>query len=198
MIFEIIRKLTCNFSEIEKEVPKKGYILDVGCGHGIFSKILIDKSQYRKVLGIDPSKKKIKIAKTNYSGINNLEFKNIYIEKMKQKFDAITVIDVIYLFPPKDKLKFLVTIKKLLKPGGKIILVINGTEPLWIHKLLILQEKIMNKILKITYSDFDKTYFESKNETTDLLKKAGFNIQKIRKINSILPYPHILFLAGKK
>lgn len=198
MIFEIIRKLTCNFTAIEKYVPIRGDILDVGCGHGIFSKLLIDKSPDRNVLGIDPSEKKITLAKTNYLGIENLNFKKSYVDKIKRRFDAIVVIDVIYLFPPKDKLRFLKTLKKLLKPTGKVILVINGTEPRWIHNLLILQENIMQHFVKITYSDFDRTYFENKGETIILLEKAGLKIENIVSIKSLLPYPHSLFLASQK
>jgi 2-polyprenyl-3-methyl-5-hydroxy-6-metoxy-1,4-benzoquinol methylase len=198
MLFEFIRKLTCNFSEIEKYVPKNGNILDVGCGHGIFSKLLIDRSPKRNILSIDPSPKKIALAKSNYAYVKNLKYENTYIEKVKDRFDVIVVIDVIYLFPPKDKSKFLKVVKKHLKPNGFLVLVINGTDSAWIHKILIIQEKFMHNILKFTYSDFDRTYFESKNETVKLLKDSGFEIKKIAKVKSIIPYPHLLFLASYK
>ncbi len=198
MIFEFIRNLTCNFEEIESYVPVKGNVLDVGCGHGIFSRMLADTSPKRKVLGIDPSVKKITIAKKNNFGVKNLKFENAYIYKIRQRFDTAVVVDIIYLFPPKEKERFLKNLGKILKRNGLLVLVINGTKPVWIHKVLVIQEKIMHQILKITYSDYDQTYFESENETIKLLEKTGFKIIKIRNIKSIIPYPHLLFLAKKK
>jgi 2-polyprenyl-6-hydroxyphenyl methylase/3-demethylubiquinone-9 3-methyltransferase len=198
MIFELIRKLTCNFEEIEKYIPKKGNVIDIGCGHGIFSKMLSEKSSHRKVLGIDPSPEKIKRAKKNTTGIKNLQFKNTYLDNINIKFDTAVVIDIIYLLPMKEKEVFLKNIAKILSKNGTLILVINGTEPYWMHKLLVLQEGIMHKMLKITFSDYDRTYFENKRETRFLLRNSGFRVLKIRNIKSILPYPHILFVAKIK
>jgi 2-polyprenyl-3-methyl-5-hydroxy-6-metoxy-1,4-benzoquinol methylase len=198
MIFEFIRKLTCNFDEIEKYVPKKGYILDVGCGHGIFSKLLVDRSDKRSILGIDPSSLKISLAKKNLGKVPGLKFQKIHLEKIRQKFDSVVVVDVIYLFPNKEKIKFIRVVKNKLKDNGKLILVINGRKPKWMYQLLIIQERIMHKVLRITYSEYGKTYFESKEEAVDILKKAGLKIQKIVNIRSLLPYPHLLFVAAKK
>jgi len=198
MIFEFIRKLTCNFEEIEKYIPKKGTVIDVGCGHGIFSKMLSEKSSRRKVFGIDPSPEKIGHAKKNSVDIKNLQFKNTYLDKINIKFNTAVVIDIIYLLPMKEKGVFLKNIASILTKNGLLILVINGTEPNWVHKLLVLQEGIMHRVLKITFSDYDYTYFENKRETILLLRNSGFRVLKIRNIKSILPYPHILFVAKKK
>ena len=197
MIFEFIRKLTCNFEEIEKYIPKKGNVIDIGCGHGIFSRMLSEKSSSRKVYGIDPSPEKIKLAIKNNIGIKNLQFKNAYLDKIRIKFNTAVVIDIIYLLPMKEKGKFLKNIAGVLTKNGELILVINGTEPNWVHKLLVFQEGIMHRLLKITFSDYNNTYFENKSETVMLLKNSGFKVLKIKKIKSILPYPHILFVAKK-
>ena len=199
MIFEFIRQLTCDFNKIENFVPKKGTILDVGCGHGIFSKLLADTSEKRIVLGIDPSAAKISKALSNYRKTKKLTFKKAYIyEITNNKFDVITIIDVMYLLPEKEKLLMLVNTKRLLKKSGSLILVINGKKPILIHKVLQIQEYIMTTLLKFTYTDFRKVYFEDRNKYIKLLDNAGFEVIQEEYIKSFLPYPHVLFKASPK
>src|SRR3989344_3834046 len=107
MVFEFIRQLTCNFSAIEKYIPEKGTILDVGCGHGILSDFLVEKSPAREVLGIDPSAKKIALAKKKFRNSHNPTFRKAYLSEIKGKFTAVILVDVLYLLPPREKLKML-------------------------------------------------------------------------------------------
>lgn len=196
MLFEFIRGLTCPFNEVEKYVPKKGKILDMGCGHGIFSKLLVEKSKKRFVLGIDPSDKKI-LEASKKSVLKNLKFKKAYIDDIKEKFDAISIIDVTYLLPQKEKLKIFKKAKELLKKGGRLILVENGYGDSFIYKLLKLQETIMVKFFRFTYSGHEGLHFLTNEGYRKLLKKSGFTVKVEKKITSFLPYPHTIFVAAK-
>ena len=193
-MFEFIRSLLCPFEQIEKYVPERGNILDVGSGHGTFS-FLLSKNSKRKVLGIDPSPKKILSAKKKI--FPNLKFKKKYIHDLNgKKFDCITIIDVLYLLPENEKSSLLKKAKNLLKKGGYLILVINGRKDLISYKLLNLEETIMVKILKKTYSDNKKLYFRDNLFYKKLLKKLVFRILLQKELTSKLGYPpHILFLA---
>lgn len=197
MIFEYIRKLVCPFDQIETFVPKKGEILDVGCGHGIFSKILIETSSQRKVLGIDPSVEKIKQAIRINGHIKNLKFLKSEIEKINnQKFDCICIIDVLYLIPPFKKIKILKKAKSLLKKNGEIIICEVSTEPAWMYNLIKIEEKIMVKILKYTKTLFDNFSFFSKNEYRLTLKQTGFKVISSKILTSKIGYPkHFLLVA---
>lgn len=106
MFYEFIRPLTCPFEKIQEFVPTSGKIMDVGCGHGLFTKILAQSFPKRWVLGIDPSEEKIQQA-IKSKPAKNLKFKTAELEDIKEKFDCITVIDMLYLFPREEKLKFL-------------------------------------------------------------------------------------------
>ena len=196
MLFEHIRSLTIPFEKIEAYIPKKGKILDVGCGHGIFTKIMAEKSSTRNVLGIDPSERKINIAKSR-TKMPNVSFKKAYLSKLWEKFDSIVILDVLYLLPEKEKIKILKKAYDLLKPKGKLVLAINGTGGGIVYGLLEVEEWLMTKLLKATHSDYKRVYFETESFCQKVLTKIGFKIKIKTKLSSILPYPHILFLAQK-
>lgn len=198
MLFEFFRKLLCPFEQIETYIPKKGKIIDVGCGHGIFSRIIAIKSPSRKVLGIDPSAKKILLASANPQNRPNLSFKNIYLEEIREKnFQSIIGIDVLYLFPPGEKERLFRTAKRLLAPQGKLIIKLEVTKPNWLFYLLKLEEKVMVRLLKYTFSDHPQFYYTSPEEYKKLLIKIGFKIQSEKILTSWIPYQHTLLVAIK-
>ncbi|QQG43487.1 MAG: class I SAM-dependent methyltransferase [Candidatus Daviesbacteria bacterium] len=194
MIFEAVRKLALPFAEIEKYVPQRGKILDVGCGHGIFSEMLAQKSPTREVLGIDPAINKIRLAQAHRAGLPNLKFKHAYLPEINSKFDCIIIIDVLYLLPIKKKVEILTNCKKLLKKNGILILKEvekTGSLMFFITKL---EEIIMVQLLKYTYSDKGNLYFVNTAYYLKLLRKLGFKKVKSRQIRAIIPYPHMLFV----
>ena len=88
------------FEEIEKFVPKKGTIIDLGCGHGLFANYLSLTASEREILGLDLDKNRIAAAKQTEQFQRKVEFKvkdicNFTIPSV----DAITLIGVLYLIP---------------------------------------------------------------------------------------------------
>ncbi len=103
------------------------YVLDVGCGGGKTVGKLSNMVGNGKVYGIDYSDLCIKKAE-------KLNHKNVLCGKVKlqkatvsalpfdsEKFDLVTAVETYYFWP--DKLNDLREIWRVLKPGGKIMLV---------------------------------------------------------------------------
>lgn len=196
LLFIEIRKLIMPFGKLEHFVPKSGKILDIGCGHGTFSMLLAKKSLSRKVLGIDPSDTKIKIAKKLGKSIKNIEFKKTYLKSVKnQKFDCITVLDVLYLLPKKEKSLFIKNVKRILNKDGVFILKEIENKKGFINSLIAWEEFLMTKIFNLTHSEHDKTEFPTINEYKNMLLNSGFKSIKLKRISGFLPYPHIFFAA---
>ncbi|MBI3282733.1 class I SAM-dependent methyltransferase [Candidatus Curtissbacteria bacterium] len=92
-------------------------ILDTGCGTGGLMKKL---SKIGNVVGIDFNHEAIKFAKrrgisVKLSTIERIPFRD-------NRFDLVTCIDVIYHKQVKDDVKALEEIRRVLKPGGLLIL----------------------------------------------------------------------------
>lgn len=114
---------TSEVKEVLKQISwKSKRVLDVGCGTGFFSYNAAKRGG--KVLGIDYSAKAITIAKSQYSH-PNLEFKNIDVSKIKEKFDVIVSNGT--LEHMDEPLKTLKLFKRHLNPNGRIII----TSPNW-------------------------------------------------------------------
>ncbi|MDO8619147.1 MAG: class I SAM-dependent methyltransferase [Candidatus Daviesbacteria bacterium] len=197
MLFEFIRKLTIPFNEIAKYVPNNGKILDVGCGHGAFSRMMAQRCPQLSVLGIDPSDYKITIAKSKSLNITNLRYRTSYLKNIHTKFDCIVIMDVLYLFPPNEKIKTLQLCYKLLNKNGVLILSEIDNRQNLMFRLLFLEEILMVKILKYTYSDNRGLFFLDGKNYLKEFKKIGFKIISKKTIRGALPYQHILYV-GKK
>lgn len=195
MLYEFVRPLACPFEKIEKYVAERGKILDVGCGHGLFAKLIAEKSTNRWVLGIDPSNKKIEVAKRN-NDLKNLAFRRSYLKDVKGGFNCISIIDVLYLLPNEEKLKVFNKCRELLKKQGLLILVENGDGKELIYQILKIQERLV-RIFNFTYSDFKGFYFLDNKGYRSLLLEAGFKVETEKDLKSLLPYPHTLFVASK-
>ena len=108
---------------------RSGRILDIGCGQIPFFLINTEFEEKHGIDScIDESRKfqGIHVKKTEARGKGSLEFSDGY-------FDVVTILAVIEHIEPDNLTKFLEEIKRILKPGGRLIL----TTPCpWSDKIL--------------------------------------------------------------
>lgn len=140
-----------------------GDILEIGCGIGNFTGLL---AKYGKVWAIDIDQEYIKKTKLNKKinvGFGDIE-KGKYFFKNK-RFDSIVCLNVLEHI--KDDNSALNNLFALLKPGGKLILLVPS------HQFL--------------YGSMDSAigHFRRYNKSTltDMLKKAGFEIILAKRLN---------------
>lgn len=167
---------------LKKYVKNNDKILDLGCGNGRLVKLFYGlKIDY---IGIDVSKKLLKIATQKYPNYKFLQFNGLKLPFKKESFDNVYCLAVFHHIPSeKYRLKFLSEIYRVLKPNGLLILTVWNLS----DKLKILNNKI--------HSDLDKNdiYYPFKNhenkiiinrylhsftvrELTDLAEKTDFKI----------------------
>ncbi len=126
-------------------------ILDLGCGGGLICEPLALLGA--NITGIDFVKKNIIAAKKHAKKSNtNIEYlhQNINNLKLKKKYDAILILEVLEHI--KDWKKIIINVKKLLKPGGKII--ISTINRNFFSKLfaIFIAENILNWVPKKTHT----------------------------------------------
>lgn len=161
--------------KIQKLTAKsKPAILDIGCGWGDFEDVLEkphsapsdgarrgrEKIPY---LGIDVNKEAIEICKKKGLNCKQLTLQQLVIN-YHQLFDAITLFQVIEHL--KNPLSILFAAKKLLKPGGIILITTpNNDSPL---------RKVLSSRWSV-YSEPSHYVFYNKITLLKTLKQAGFN-----------------------
>lgn len=186
--FTAIRFWTGSFNQLEQYIPRKGKILDLGCGYGILANFLALSSLNREVIGVDTDAKKITNAK---KGISNTSFMVADATKMRVKdFDAIILHDVLHhLKSYTDQEKLIKDCKSMLKKEGILFIVEVDSKPFW--KLLLgrLTDFVMYSgspvyyRYKIEMIKLLEKYFEKKNLITDTFRNN--------------PFPQILYICKK-
>jgi len=175
---------------IEKHVPPKGTIVDLGCGFGIFANYLASKSKNRKVIGIDLNEKRISLAKDAYGHLSNLNFICGNITRVKiPKTNYITAIDVLHHIPTLElQTKLLRECYSVLNEDGKLIIKDLDTKPSWKY--------LWNRIHDFIMTGGEPVLYQNQDSVKDLLEKIGFKLEKKIRINGY-PYAHILYIAKK-
>lgn len=167
--------------ELEEYLPKHGSFLDLGCGHGVFAAFLALRSKSRSIIGVDVSESKIVIARNAACNKLNIEFLSADICNFKSnvQFDAVTLIDVLYLLPFALQKEILITLHGVLKDSGVLLISEVCKEKGLSFFKALLQEYAAVRLFKITKGH--KFYFRRKEEWLDLLKTIGFGVSVIRR-----------------
>lgn len=188
--FSYIRIWDAPFDEIEKVVPKKGIITDLGCGEGILTNFLAISSTKRKLIGIEIDKERITQAD---KGIFNAFFEYGDVTKVKiPKSDAIVLSHLLHHLSSYEKQEELIS-KCLgsLKKSGCLIVVEVNTKPFFKYLMSLLTDYFLVPWL-FDRKIYERTYFRSRSEWTLLFRKYSLTV-KIYKADQNKPFSHIIY-----
>jgi len=138
----------------------QGRVLDIACGSGYGSKMLADRAE--EVWGGDISEEAIKIAKEKYSG-ENVHFRLMDASELpfdNNYFDLVVSFETIEHL--KDSEKFVAEIKRVLKPGGRLILSTPDkrvTKKLGVENKFHVKEFGKKELADILKNDFKLEFF---------------------------------------
>ena len=180
-------------------------VLDLGCGNGRFFEILKDKGI--DYIGVDFSEKLIEIAKKRFPEAKFLVADALNLPFPNNFFDKVYAIAVLHHIPSKEfRQRFLEETKRVLKPGGLLILTV------WKIKtknnlLSVIKYTILKLIGKLdwgdTFESWDKKiqrYFHifSKKELKRLLNEANFKVLEIGIVRNERGNRNNIYLIAKK
>lgn len=192
----VVRWRTCPFERIEARVPRAGKILDLGCGHGLFSVYLAVCSEQRSVVGVDIDDSKIAMARRAAERLGRqLDFRRDIDGALAQEtFSTIVTVDVLYLMAPEAQRDLVRRAAAALEPGGALLIKEMATRPSWKFAWNRLQETAAVRLLKITRGA--GLHFVSPEAHRRWMVEAGLTVSEHRLDRGYL-HPHHL-LEGKK
>ena len=158
-------------------------VLDIGCGPGTWSKLLIEKS--KKLFLVDISKEMLKQAKKKLKLEKNIKYmcSDFLNFKTRKKFDLIFSVRAIEYMTNKKKV-----IKKMfemLKNKGKVIIITKNPARRWRYLLFGKQVEEIHK------------NWASSSEIRKVLEEVGFEkIKHYPAVFSVFPFPNF-FLTRK-
>jgi ubiquinone/menaquinone biosynthesis C-methylase UbiE len=117
-------------------------VLDIGCGTGILTRLAADAVTAKgEVWGIDPAADMIRIARQNAGMIENLaRFKPAAVESLpfaNDTFDVALLSFVLHCLPPDLKRIGLREMSRVLKPGGRLIVVDIDRPRNWFSRAIL-------------------------------------------------------------
>jgi len=105
---------------IRELIDVRDRILDVGCGEGIITAIIAEKSQ--SVVGCDYSTEAIEIAREQHPHIEFVHSNSTNLRFNNESFTKVTMSDVAEHLIPVQFLNTLEEVNRVLKKGGEVIL----------------------------------------------------------------------------
>lgn len=167
------------FSEVTKVLTEvDGKVLDIGSNDGTFSKVVLDGTNAKELVGLDVIKKTIDWANKHWKGTKKMRFLVADAHKLPFKnntFKAVVALEVLeHVFDPE---KVLSEIKRVLVPGGYAIFLVPSDSVLFrFIWFLWLTFYPRGKIWRDTHI---QTY--RNNYLTKISKKSGFKIEVDKK-----------------
>lgn len=191
-----VRWRTCPFQAVSRRVPPEGRILEIGCGHGVFSALLALQSDGREVVGTDVDGDKIRAASRAGAGVANLRFDPAEPGDLPAgPWDAVCIIDVLYLIDRAGERALLEAAAAALAPGGVMVVKEMATGPRWKFQLMALQERLSVQILGITHGH--GLTFVPPVELAGWLTEAGLDDVAHLPLHAGHLHPHHLITARR-
>ena len=190
------RAFLSDLAFIERFVPKTGFIVDLGCGHGLFACVLREASDTRRVLGIDLDPRKIAVARGAVRDTQWLRFEvGDIVADPPPKCDAVTLVDVLYLLPYDAQEQVLRNAASALGEGGPLIVKAQErrTDPRY---ALTYAQEMITVSLGFTRGGRDRFYFPPREQALEMFDRAGFAAEVVEMPRR--PYTDVLYLARKK
>jgi len=189
------RAFLSDLAFVDRYVPRHGFIVDLGCGHGLFANLLVESSPGRRVLGIDMDERKIAVARSTVAGREEIRFeRGDIVHAPLPKCDAVTIVDVLYLLPPDEQEEILRRAASALSENAPLVVFAQErvASPRY---LLTYAQELVSTSIGLTRGRQGRLHFLAREEAVAMFERAGFLVDVIDIPGR--PYSDLLYLARK-
>ncbi len=174
-------KLENNYEIYNQLMPREGEILDLGCGYGFISYMLMFTGDERKITGVDYDAEKIEVAENCYSKNERISFfcQDISEYKVTPK-NGFLLCDVLHYLTPEKQEKLLRDCFSNLHPGGTILIREANAELEKRHKKSLVTEFLSTRIgFNKTQTNDKQLFFTSADAIRAVAVEFGLTMEVI-------------------
>ncbi len=179
--------------EVGQYLPRRGRVLDLGCGFGLFSLYYASVRPAIEIEGIDLNPRRIAMARKAALrlGLRNARYEvgNATDFRGGRLFDAAYMLDIIHHIPPETVRPLLEQMAKALPTGARLLIKDVDTHPAWKRWFTHALDRLMDPATPVRYWGGE--------ELQGLLEETGFTVYRHLMVD-ILPYPHILYVCERR
>ncbi len=160
-------RLTLDWNRLQRYIPNRGSVLDVGCGVGSLDHELGRARRGLRLLGIDVDAANIELAEA-YHALPNVAFAHRDLASIGGRFDCIMFCDVFHHVHPAEHADLLraseqrldengyLLIKDIERDRGQVSLLmdryLSGCQDVYLHNCDELVNTV-NKVLSVSWSE---------------------------------------------
>jgi 2-polyprenyl-3-methyl-5-hydroxy-6-metoxy-1,4-benzoquinol methylase len=178
------------FEYVARLVPAGAYVLDFGCGAGSFLAVLAEQKPDVRAVGVDIGSSQIDFANREVAKLfpgDRIKFEALSVASgvvpyPDATFDVVTSIEVIEHLHPAIAHRFLREARRLLKPGGRLIVTTPNYRSLW-----PLIEIVLERLSPVKYHDQHINKF-TPSSVVKFVESGGFAVQAVSTIFISAPF----------
>jgi len=183
---------------LERHLPEKGLIVDLGCGYGTISHLVSSAHTDRSVIGVDMSSRRIKMAKSGVNHSNSVEFRAADVREFHiPRCSAVIMIDILYMLTFQEQERLLSRCYEKLCDNGVVVIKDNCKSPYWKYAYAYIEDVIKTKlgVYGKEVAENSSRYWDV-DDFLELLGRIGFRAVAIP-LKSYLPYPGVFYVCRK-
>lgn len=197
-LYARVRYATAPLERVAALVPPDvSSVVELGCSAGVFANVLKARRPDLEVVGVDADGAKIAAAARTIGRRKGITFicddARIYIAG-GGPFDAVVVVDMLYLLPPDSQDELIRVAAGRLRPGGYLIIKEMTDRPVWKRRWCRFQEWLAVRVFRFTKGP--GVYLRAGGDYRRAMESAGLAVETFD-LSSGYPHPHYA-LRGRK
>jgi hypothetical protein len=187
------RFLSCPMLPLVARLPGRGRLLDLGAGHGAFALLAVRAGGVDGAVALEPDHRKL-LAGSWGLAEPRLRLVAGYADAVVGRFEAVSVLDVLYRLPLAAWDPFLGAARDRLAPGGSLLL--KEIDPT--HRVKGLWNRAQERLADLLGLTLGVAFsYEPPAAMAARLLRLGFSAVETVDLGKGYPHAHVLYLATR-
>ncbi|MFR9541632.1 MAG: MMPL family transporter [Rikenellaceae bacterium] len=167
------------YDKYDRLLPRKGVIVDLGCGYGAMSYMLSMLSSQRQILGVDYDEDKIAVANNAFLQNDRISFRSGDIRTIElPEADAFIISDVLHYIDLESQQKVIKNCLSKLREGGVLVIKDGDSTLDKRHSNTVESERWSTQIVKFNKTD-GELCFLSREFVDQVAADCGWSVRCI-------------------
>jgi len=178
--------------EISQYLPRRGAVLDLGCGFGLFSLYYAQTLPDLTVHGVDLDARRVGIAReaARRLGLANVEYAvgDVRDFRAGRQYAGAYMLDIVHHIEPEAVPLLLTELHAALAPSACLVVKDVDSRPAY--------KRWFTHALDLLVSPGSPPHYWPAETLQAALENAGFEVYRHAMVD-LLPYPHVLYVCRK-